>query len=308
MITSDVQYPYLAKLIKSFDRTWPDHQSFLSKGILIADPHVKAHANRLAKLFDPVIGEGIDSFVNDYKWLCQMLLEEQMHFFRTGSYRLTKIEDAIREVYSKPEIMEAYMNGLLISQLVWTNHTLANELFVTKFLPRITNGANLMEVGPGHGMLLAMAAIEAPNANLHAWDISETSLEATVETLSKLKINTPIATQACDLVASDLPENVFDAIVCSEVLEHTDQPDRAIQNLTDALCYDGYIFLNVPVNSPAPDHLTLWKHPDEVEAYYTSTGLILEEFKSIPGTGLTLDRAIAQNADITCVGILRKQA
>lgn len=163
-----------------------------------------------------------------------------------------------------------------------------------------------MEVGPGHGMFLSMAALEAPKASLHAWDISDTSLEATVSILKKLGINTHINTKACDLVASQLPVDCFDAIVCSEVLEHTDQPDKAINNLTAALKKDGKIFLNVPVNSPAPDHLTLWRTPEEVQEFYTSTGLILESFRSFPGTGLTLERAIRQKADITCVGILSK--
>lgn len=300
------QYPYLSNLITAFDKTWPDHNSFLKKGIMSAEEHVKAHANRLAELFNPVMNGNLSSLVNDYKWVCQMLLDEQMHFFRTGNYRLNKIEDAVREVYSVNSIMEPYMNGLLVSQFVWTNHTQANEMFVSQFLPLISDKKNLMEVGPGHGMFLSMAALEAPNADLHAWDISDTSLKATVNTLKQLGITKHIETKACDLVASDFSKDCFDAIVCSEVLEHTDQPNKAIGNLTDALKQDGKMFLNVPVNSPAPDHLTLWRHPDEVKEYYTSTGLLLEEFKCFPGTGLTLERALKQKADITCVGILNK--
>lgn len=299
-------YPYLSKLISAFDDAWPEHNSFLTNGIMSAEEHVKAHANRLAELFNPVMKNRLNSLIEDYKWVCKMLLDEQMHFFRTGSYRLSKIEDAVREVYSVNSIMEPYMNGLLISQFVWTNHTQANETFVSQFLPSISDKTNLMEVGPGHGMFLSMAALEAPDAELHAWDISDTSLDATVSTLKQLGITKNIETKACDLVASDFSKDCFDAIVCSEVLEHTDKPDKAIQNLTEALKHDGKMFLNVPVNSPAPDHLSLWRHPDEVKEYYTSTGLLLEDFKCFPGTGLTLERALKQKADITCVGILSK--
>lgn len=301
-----VDYPYLSKLMDAFNETWPEHNTFLAKGILSAEPHIKSHANRLAELFDPIMKYNLNSLVSDYKWVCKMLLDEQMHFYRTGGYRLSKIEDAIREVYSVPSIMEPYMNGLLISQFVWTNHTQANEMFVSDFLPLISDKENLMEVGPGHGMFLSMAALEAPNAALHAWDISDTSLDATVAILRELGITQHIETKACDLVSSTLPQNCFDAIVCSEVLEHTDQPDMAIKNLTNALKVGGKMFLNVPVNSPAPDHLTLWRHPDEVEKYYKSTNLTLEVFECFPGTGLTLDRAIKQKADITCAGILSK--
>lgn len=306
MVAIEKDYYDLSKILDAFETVWPDHQSFLDKGIKSAEPHVIAHANRLAKLFSPVMDGKMNALINDYKWVCQMLLDEQMHFFRTGNYRLSKIEDAIREVYSVNSIMEPYMNGLLISQFVWTNHTQANEMFVSKFLPMISDKKNLMEVGPGHGMFLSMAALEAPNAELHAWDISDTSLDATVSTLKQLGITKHIETKACDLVASDFEKDCFDAVVCSEVLEHTDQPKKALQNLTDALKVDGKMFLNVPVNSPAPDHLTLWRHPDEVQEYYTSTGLKMEAFNCFPGTGLTLERALKQKADITCVGILNK--
>lgn len=301
-----VDYPYLSKLMDAFNETWPEHSSFLAKGILNAEPHIKSHANRLAELFDPIMKNNLNSLVSDYRWLCKMFVDEQMHFYRTGGYRLSKIEDAIREVYSVPSIMEPYMNGLLISQFVWTNHTQANEMFVSDFLPLISDKENLMEVGPGHGMFLSMAALEAPNAALHAWDISDTSLDATVAILKELGITQHIETKACDLVSSSLPHDCFDAIVCSEVLEHTDQPDMAINNLTNALKVGGKMFLNVPVNSPAPDHLTLWRHPDEVKAFYTSTGLKLDFFQNFPGTSVTLEKAIKQKSDITCVGILSK--
>lgn len=306
MSTFSKNFPHLSNLIQSFDEIWPDHNSFLEKGILNADSHVQQHAEHMAELFDPIISKDRLGLVKDYQWVCKMLLEEQLYFFRHGKYRLNTIEEAVEKIYSKNEIMGPYMNGLLISQFVWTNHTQANEFFYSKFLPRVNDMQNLMEVGPGHGMFLSLVAINHPQIELHAWDISYTSLSATIETLKQLGIENPIQTQACDLVAPNLQNDLFQAIVCSEVLEHTDKPQVAIQNLTDALKPGGFMFLNVPVNSPAPDHLTLWRTPDEVKNYYKSTGLKLEEFQCFPATGLTLDRAMKQKADITCVGILRK--
>ena len=301
-------HPKLNNLVNAFERVWPEHLSVVKKGILSAEPALQAHAERLATLFDPIIYDRIDDLVKDYKWVCKMFVNEQMHFLRNNEYRLSKIEDAIREVYSKPEIMQPYMNGLLISQFVWTNHTAANAMFVSDFIPRVAQSGNLMEVGPGHGMFLTMAALESPDSIIHAWDISDSSLQDTVSILRKLGINHEIHTKECDLVAANLPKNQFDAIVCSEVLEHTDQPELALQNLTDALKPNGVIFLNVPVNSPAPDHLTLWRHPDEVKDYYQSTGLKLDHFASFPGSGMTLEKAISQKVDITCVGILSRNS
>src|SRR5215475_2574724 len=47
---------------------------------------------------------------------------ETMHFARTGEYTSKSFEDANERVYNNPDVMEYYMNALLMSQFLWGHH------------------------------------------------------------------------------------------------------------------------------------------------------------------------------------------
>ena len=98
-------------------------------------------------------------------------------------------------------------------------------------------------------------------------------------------------------------EQKFDSVVISEVLEHLDQPDRALRNLAQSMRPRGHIFVNVPVNSPAPDHIYLWPDPEKVVELVASSGFDIAETALAPVTGHTVDsarkRKLTLNALIT---------
>src|SRR3712207_7808068 len=54
--------------------------------------------------------------------------------------------------------------------------------------------------------------------------------------------------------------------VISEVLEHLEQPGQALAFLRDCMTADGRIFINVPLNSPSPDHIYLLSSPEDVRS------------------------------------------
>ena len=43
-----------------------------------------------------------------------------------------------------------------------------------------------------------------------------------------------------------LSENKYDLVVCSEVLEHMEDPERALQNVKELCVENGFILLSVP--------------------------------------------------------------
>jgi len=76
--------------------------------------------------------------------------------------------------------------------------------------------------------------------------------------------------------------------------------------LIHALRPAGRIFINVPVNSPAPDHIYLWRRPAEITDLVRSVGLQIEQQWHFPATGKTLEEAIEHELDISCVVIAHK--
>ncbi len=73
-----------------------------------------------------------------------------------------------------------------------------------------------------------------------------------------------------------------------------------------ALRPGGRLFLNIPVNSPAPDHIYLWRDPEEIRAMIIDHGYEIESFSALPPTGKTLEQAKKFNLDISCIAIARK--
>ena len=69
----------------------------------------------------------------------------------------------------------------------------------------------------------------------------------------------------------------------------------------------GRIFLNVPVNSPAPDHIYLWRNAADLREMIADQRFAIEEFIEFPPTGRTLDQARKQELDVSCVTIAYKR-
>ena len=100
----------------------------------------------------------------------------------------------------------------------------------------------------------------------------------------------------------------FDSAIISEVLEHLERPDLALQTLNNALVPGGRLFINVPINSPAPDHIYLWRTKEEFVSFVEAQGFELESSQFLPVTGYSLEKAIKHDLSISCVLIVRKPA
>ncbi len=197
-------------------------------------------------------------------WTCQKLLDEELHFRRNGTYRFSKISDVIEQIYNKQSYMQPYLNGLLLSQVMWSNHATVFDYYMRHFLPRLANDTRHLEVGPGHGLFLYFAQ-QSPNiSSVTGWDISETSIketQAALQTLGAHKDN--LSLQVTDIMSPPKDAGQFDSIVLSEILEHIEDPHTALKTIKKHLSPKGLLFVNVPINSPAPDHIYLLETPEQ---------------------------------------------
>ena len=191
----------------------------------------------------------------DYRWMCERFLEEEIHFRRTGAYRLSTFEEAAREVYDDPEVMSRYMGGLLLSQVIWLNHANVSQYFVEGFLPGLKDGYRHVEIGPGHGLNLFFAANDPRCAELTALDVSDTSLEATRRSLDELGVKREVRLDKRSVLDPLTGSPTYDSIVISEVLEHLETPDVALRNLR-ALLEPGADACSSTSRSPAPPPTT----------------------------------------------------
>jgi len=305
-MTDLTDYPALQSLIQSVEQSWPEHTSFINKSLDDRSPDVLAVSDRLAGLIQRLAEDmpgGLQQLCSDYRFLCEdIVLPEELHFRRFGGYRISSFEDANAECYQKPEFMNRYMNGLLVSYVLWNNHAHAVASFMNDYLKMLPAGTDHLEIGPGHGILLYLAA-EAPAVEtLTGWDISPTSIQNTRHALKTLGAKRTAQLELQDLFASEPGEDVrFGSIVMSEILEHLEDPVSALRAAARWLRPGGFLWVNVPANSPAPDHIFLFESPEHAAEIVREAGLEIVAESAFPMSGTTLDKARRRKLAISCV-------
>lgn len=300
------EFPATAALASAITAEWAEHEKFLQISLGAYDEDFFARLEDVSSHILSLTEGAPERFAADYRWTCNMLREEQFYFVRNKRYRRATLAESIRDVYSDPDFMSRYMNGLLLSQIAWQNHAKAMDIYRARFLPGNKEGYRHLEIGPGHGLFLVFAAQDPRCGSLTAWDISLSSLGKTAACLQKMNVTRPVELREAEICSISPAPRQFDSIMCSEVLEHTEQPHRALANMFQALCPGGRLFLNVPVNSPAPDHIYLWRRPEEVRSMIEDQGFSMDDFIELPPTGKSLEQAYRQNLDISCIAIVRK--
>ena len=243
----------------------------------------------------------IDNYIESYKWMIDIFKEELINFIRTKKYRRSSFEETYRDIYSNEAYMKRYMEGLLISQVIWSNHSKSFINFYN-FIKGQEKDFNYLEIGPGHGLYLALAAKSPKCISAETWDISRESIRQTKASIQRLEVTKKVSFKNCNILNNSLSKKteIFNLIVISEVLEHLEKPQIALQNIKKLIAKDGILYINFPINSPSPDHIFLLKTVKEVELLIINAGFKIIESNSFPSSGYTMEEAIMRDATISC--------
>ena len=197
----------------------------------------------------------VENIARDYMHMVADMRREMKVFFKTWEYSCKSQAEAYEKVYSQPEIMSYYMNGLLLSQLLWKHHFKLYQFF--KKNVSMFSFQDVLEIGAGHGLYSAMVK---KGHNVDVSDVSEESLVITRRMLG-------------DDVNYSQTKEQYDLIILGEVLEHLDDPVAMLKNVKSLLKEDGVLWVSVPVNAPAIDHVYLFKNKNEVHKMIEGVGL-----------------------------------
>jgi 2-polyprenyl-3-methyl-5-hydroxy-6-metoxy-1,4-benzoquinol methylase len=305
--------PATAAVWDAVTSAWPAHAKFLRASFANRSIEVLDTTEIIASLLIRVAestSRDLSLFAEDYRYLCeQIVYPEELYFARAGEYRLKTFEEANREVYANADLMTRYMNGLFVSDALWFNHASAMSDFAKRYLPGTLAGGHHLEIGPGHGMLLHLALRFGAFGTCTAWDVSETSVSHVRGILAMLGQSDRVDVRLTDLYSDGaLAANRgrFDTVVLSEVLEHLERPLLALQIIRQLLTPEGTVWINVPANGPAPDHLFLLRSVAEAEEIARSAGLTVVRTAAFPLAGSTLERAIRKQLPISCIVVAKR--
>lgn len=300
--------PLTRALMDAVLTLWPEHQKFLRASFQDRSEALSRTTEVVVDLLCRIAEDRnhtLSDYAEDYRFLCEKIVyPEELFFRREGRYRLSTFEEAAREVYDNAPLMTRYMDGLAVSDALWLNHANAMHDFACAYLPNTKVGGRHLEIGPGHGVLLHLALMHGRFAEMSAWDVSETSINSVRHVLSLIGAEDRVEVTLKNLYDPDARSafaGAFDTVVLSEVLEHLEHPKDALETIRDLLSPDGSVWINVPANGPAPDHLFLLRSPDEVRTIVEAAGLQVVREAAYPVAGSSLDRAVRQGLPITCV-------
>jgi SAM-dependent methyltransferase len=300
-------YPETAALVRSVLDAWPEHADYLPRGMTARTPSQLATTERAAAATRRLIDGRAAEFAQGYRWTCDRLREEELFFHREGRYRLSTFAEANAEVYSNPEYMTPYVNGLLLTQTLWYNHVGTFDMFLERVLDPLDQPFDYLEIGPGHGLAVYFATRHPRARSVSAWDVSATSLAETRSALDALGVERPVELTEVDILSANVPTSKYDLIVISEVIEHLEQPARAVRFLRQVIQPNGRLFLNVPVNSPSPDHIYLFSNPDEVVSLVEAAGFRVEAKELYATQARPIEKALKNKISIS-VGLLARPA
>ena len=301
------RYPQTKVVLTEVLRAWPAHEKYVERSFSDRSDEVMAAVERLCASvvqMSEIVPGGLSMLSEDYKYFSEnVVMAEQMHFQRYGEYSTKTFAEASEKYYSNPLFMRRYVNCLAISTVLWENHAKVFSVFLNRYLPGLVSGTRLMEIGPAHGFALYFAAACEQVASLTGWDVSPTAIEHTRQVLDVLGVEKAVELQVQDLFAagSPPPGAEFDAIVIGEVLEHLEDPHRALRAVSAWLRPGGSMWITTPVNSPFPDHIYLFRAIEETHDLVRDCGLEIVWHDAFPIAGATLEKAIKRKQPISCV-------
>jgi len=122
------------------------------------------------------------------------------------------------------------------------------QFIVDTFKKRLPQNATVLDVGCGNGII--SRGIGMNGYQVYGIDISEKAIEKarSLTTLPNVKFDVISAEQ---LVADG---KRYDAVICSEVLEHLNHPEKLLNTLYQSLNNDGILIVTVP-NGSGPREL-----------------------------------------------------
>lgn len=290
--------PATDQIVRAVLSVWPEHARYAEKSFAARDAAQLATTEILAEAALKLAGDRLEEIARHYRWTCDRLREEELFFHRNGRYRLSTFEEADAEVYSNSAYMEKYVDGLLLTQILWFNHAASCEFFL-RSTPGLTGrGGRMLEIGPGHGLMTYLALRDFGLTEAVCWDLSPVSIEQTRAALAHLGFeNVTFGVQ--DMMKVEPGAESFDLVVLSEILEHLEDPKTAMRTIRGAMKSDGLVFVNTPINSPSPDHLYLMETLDDARALLTETGfeIVSEAFFATQAT--RIDRALRNRVSIS---------
>jgi len=267
----DEQYPQFNQGIKESIARTPERFKYIADLFLCWA--LKARGNG-------AIESSVDAFV---QFTTDVNLA-QARYEATGHYENKSFAELYESHYSQKSHMDGYLWGVYLTNFLWAHHLEISLFFESRFLSRLPKNSSIVEIAPGHGGWGVWALHELNDASLQGYDISASSIEIA----SSISEAAGVKQRAsyCERDALDLKsleaENC-DAIICSFLIEHLENPTKLFAIIQKLLRPGCVAFVTGALTAAQIDHIYEIHHESEMLKMAESQGLrVLETLSTNP--------------------------
>jgi 2-polyprenyl-3-methyl-5-hydroxy-6-metoxy-1,4-benzoquinol methylase len=298
-------HDFLNIIIDKIGKIHPLHGKKIKKNIASFDKIYFDRANDFFSKYNDYllsVNKELDFGINSYLKMCADIMYEQINFQRTGKYSYSSYSEVKERVYDNKEIMEYYINGLLLSQFLWQHHYYT-FLFFLNSLQKYKKVNRYLEIGAGHGLYISEAIkIFGETVSYEIIDVSETSIKVSKHFLGNNKIKYILD----DIYKHDALEK-YDFITIGEVLEHVEKPVNLLRRLYDFLNDEGIVFITIPTNAPTIDHIYLFRNEEEIIKVLNLGGFDVIEKHTVYSEDVPREKAEKMKLTMIYSAFLRKK-
>ena len=226
------------------------------------------------------IAQSVDAFV---QFTTDVNLA-QARYEADGHYQYQSFAEVNEIHYSQESRMHGYLWGIYLTNFLWAHHFEICLFFRDRFLARIDNVQNLIEIAPGHGGWGAWALNVFDNAHLRGFDISPTSIEIASSVTRAAGMESRVRYDQRDaLDLTELDADCADAGISSFLIEHLEQPAQLFAVINHLLKPGGYFFVTGALTAAQIDHIYEFRNESELVAMAEGHGLrVLETLSTNP--------------------------
>jgi hypothetical protein len=268
MVAFEKDAPNLKKVAEHISAKSPFQKKAVNRLLESAGHRYIAFAeefvNRLNRAVDR--GESHEYLADAYLAYTKSIRVEEMYFAKEGRYRHSDFQEVYKQVYSRDDYMFDYVVGLGMTQIFWPNHYAIVRFFLDTFIPKVGDFETGAEAGVGHGLFHSELLRGAPKMKTALLDISPVSLKMTLAMIEATGIDTSRTTpKLCD-VQREIPleDGSVDALLLGELIEHIQSGEAVMSTMSKKMKPSGYCFFTSAANSPAEDHILLFRTIEEI--------------------------------------------
>ena len=207
--------------------------------------------------------DGLAAVVDAFARFSSDVIVAQARYEATGAYASRTYAEVKAAVYDQRAVMDEYLWGVLLTNVLWPHHFELHTFFERSFLAKLVGARSLLEIGSGHGGWGIEALVHYPDLRLEGFDISPSSIAIAGQLAAAAGVASRATYRQGDALA--LPEGPsYEVVVCCFLVEHLEDPDALFAAIAARLCGGGHAFVTGALTAAQIDHIYEFRRESEL--------------------------------------------